>query len=291
MKLSLIICTKNRASQLDLCLKHLNELRGGGLEFEIIVVDNNSSDSTSEVIQGFKNISRYPFISCFSSKVGLGAARNCGVQESSGNILAFTDDDCYLDENYILALDQHFSSSGAEYGMGQILLYDNADDDRVANCIIKEKRILPKNINILPAGLIQGANMFCDKGLFHKAGLFNEDMGAGTDFPCEDIEWACRASNSGAVGVLLPQVIVYHHHMKKKGSIEALSTVHAYDFGRGAYYASLMARGVPNVWDFWRDASMSGNHIASIGHLDRISRELDGASKYFKFISGKYFNE
>ena len=154
----------------------------------------------------------------------------------------------------------------------------------------KRKKILPKNLSILPTGLIQGANIFSKIKVFEKSGLFNEDMGAGTPFPCEDIEWACRATQSGHIGILIPEVIVYHHHKRKINSKEALETIHGYDYGRGAYYASLIARGVPNVWDFWKDTFINSHNIKSTNHLDRVSRELVGASKYFDFIKTKYFS-
>jgi hypothetical protein len=167
--------------------------------------------------------------------------------------------------------------------MGTILLFDSEDDARVANLRIKSKRVLPAR-SLLPTGSIQGANMFFLRSVFHTAGLFDERMGAGTEFPCEDIEMATRASLAGFVGIQIPEPVVHHHHRRKAGSPEADATVAQYDFGRGAYYASLIARGVPGVWDFWRNCGDLGRPLNAV-RLSSLERELQGATRLLAEIS------
>jgi len=67
-------------------------------DHEIIVVDNNSTDNTQEVIRQFP--ARY----VFEPQVGRGPARNKGVQESQGKYLAFIDSDCIADPNWLKEL-------------------------------------------------------------------------------------------------------------------------------------------------------------------------------------------
>jgi hypothetical protein len=67
-------------------------------------------------------------------------------------------------------LERNFINSEADYGQGQILLFDPTDDPRVANSIIKEKIIIEKN-SILSTGLIQGANMFTKREVFEKLAI------------------------------------------------------------------------------------------------------------------------
>ena len=131
--------------------------------------------------------------------------------------------------------------------------------------------------------------MFVKREVFEKIGLFNEDMGAGTEFPCEDIEWACRASLGGFEGILIPDIIIYHHHQRKTNSLEALKVLESYDVGRGAYYASLITLGYYNSWDLWGNINIGKNGIKSINSIKKLSRELNGASRYLDFIASKYF--
>ena len=174
-----------------------------------------------------------------------------------------------------------------QYGAGSIILFDPNDDRRVANLYIEKTRELPA-LSLLPAGIVQGANMFFLRSVFQKAGQFNEKMGAGTEFPCEDIEMATRASLAGFVGIQVPEPLVYHHHRRRSGSREADETVCQYDIGRGAYYASLIARGVPQAWDFWKFCSGLDRPL-SRDRLARLERELQGAARLLADVSKEHW--
>jgi hypothetical protein len=162
--------------------------------------------------------------------------------------------------------------------MGSILLFDPGDDRRVANYAIGAKQELPP-YSLLPAGAIQGANMFFLRDVFERVGPFDSRLGAGTAFPCEDIEMAARASIGGFTGVQLPEPAVYHHHGRKAGSPEAEETLRQYDFGRGAYYASLLSRGVPAAWDLWKACTGPLGPPPDARQLERLERELDAAHR------------
>jgi glycosyltransferase involved in cell wall biosynthesis len=285
MKLSLIICTRNRADQLSQCLEKLDQVHAPPTPVEIVVIDNGSTDHTGAVIDASTRSSKWSIRTAFAEKAGLGHARNCGVEQSTGDLLAFTDDDCYLDPNYFVNLLNSFDRSFCQYGGGQILLFDSEDDPRIANLTFEGRLLIPPKTPVLPTGVIQGANMFFLREVFEKAGLFSVDMGAGTSFPCEDIEMACRASHSGFAGGQLPGFTVYHHHRRRKNSPEAIATIRSYDHGRGAYYASLLARGVPQAWSFWQNTFTSDGNIRSVEHLERLARELQSASQYFEKLA------
>lgn len=147
----------------------------------------------------------------------------------------------------------------------------------MANLILKSKAIIPRQ-SFLPAGAVQGANMFFKREVFHRVGPFNAMMGSGTPFPCEDIEMAGRASLGGFTGAQLPSLIVHHHHGRKKFSVEAEDTVKSYDFGRGAYYASLLRLNQKHIWVNWHQTMAQG--VQNPGQGARYIRELDGARRY-----------
>jgi glycosyltransferase involved in cell wall biosynthesis len=277
VKVSLVICSRNRAAQLAEMLARLSTTDAAIHGVEVILVDSASDDGTIDVMRSFERSATFPIVLAQVERPGLGRARNEGIRRSSGDVICFTDDDCYLSSDYFAKLSKHVNPSRWHYGMGTILLFDSSDDARVANLRIETRRVLPAR-SLLPAGSIQGANMFFLRSVFEKAGLFDERMGAGTEFPCEDIEMATRASLSGFVGIQIPEPIVHHHHRRKAGSPEADATVAQYDFGRGAYYASLIARGVPGVWDFWKNCGDLA-HPLSANRLSSLERELKGATR------------
>ncbi len=102
MKITIILCTYNRCESLAKTLESLCASRFPVLvEWEVLVVDNNSSDQTREVVADFCR--RYPgrFRYLFEAQQGLSYARNAGIRESQGEIVAFTDDDIIVEPDWI----------------------------------------------------------------------------------------------------------------------------------------------------------------------------------------------
>jgi glycosyltransferase involved in cell wall biosynthesis len=225
----------------------------------------------------------YPMTRIVNAGKGLGRARNAGIDAAKGDLIAFTDDDCYLDENYYQALRLQFSEPHQfQYGMGQILLYDETDDYRIANARIGRMGSIPPG-TALPTGTFQGANIFFLREVFEKAGKFRDDLGSGTPFPCEDIEFGTRCSLAGFTGVFTPLVKVYHHHGRKAGSKEADDTVIGYEIGRGAYYGSMIIDGRTEAWKLWLATTYTQGKAPSRTVLQRIEREFRGAADYIRF--------
>lgn len=202
MFLSLIICTKNRASQLKRCLKELAATSRPPCEMEVVIVDNGSTDTTPDVIKEFATAVPYKVTRVTCEKPGLGRARNFGLAEAKGEWLLFTDDDCYVEKDFFLNFVEFVKVSATspqakdiKFGGGPILPYDKQHDPRVATLYIDTIKLLPAN-TMLGAGVVQGANMFYHRAVFAGAGTFNDNMGAGTPFACEDSEMSARRCRS-----------------------------------------------------------------------------------------------
>ncbi len=281
MKISHIICTRNRAEQLRTTFRTFNIPQMKSHQIELVLVDSDSTDDTVKVMEEFAYA--YPKTRIVKAGKGLGRARNAGINAAKGDLIAFTDDDCYLDDNYHQALRLQFSEPQQfQYGMGQILLFDQEDDSRIANARIDRMAII-KPGTALPTGTFQGANIFFLREVFEKAGLFRDDLGSGTPFPCEDIEFATRCSLAGFTGVFTPLVKVYHHHGRKAGSKEAEDTVIGYVIGRGAYYGSMIIDGRTEAWKLWLATTYTQGKPPSRTVLQRIEREFRGAADYIRF--------
>ena len=274
MKASLIIPTRNRAQQLMRCLASVKAAYDPSVELELVVADNGSTDDTKAVVDRFAGEAGFEVRYVFAEKPGGSYARNRGIEASSAEMLIFTDDDCLLRGDFFSEFARTVDLDQFQYGMGQLLRHNKADDIRVAHKAISNLRLIPAHTRVLATGLIHSANMFCHRSVFDRCGLFDENMGAGTPFPCEDIELASRASRAGFVGALLPSIVVFHDHGRRTGSLEARKTIESYDLGRGAYYAKLLTEDMHEIWAHWAVSFSRSNDLGA------LSRELLAASQY-----------
>ena len=113
MNISLIIPTFNRADMLKRTLLSIEKQITGAL-FEIIVIDNGSTDSTKEVCESFKN-SLKNLVYTYDAEPGLLTGRHKGVALSKGEVLCFLDDDVELNDKYIQGVFDVFSENTNVY--------------------------------------------------------------------------------------------------------------------------------------------------------------------------------
>lgn len=107
---TVIICTRNRASSLVRTLASLVDAAAKVSQpWELLVVDNGSSDNTPEVIAGFAD--RLPIRRVFQPVAGLSNARNAGIAEARGALIVWTDDDVLVDPDWLAAYIRAFEQS------------------------------------------------------------------------------------------------------------------------------------------------------------------------------------
>lgn len=276
---SVVICTRNRADQLKVCLEKLPTETFVKYNIQLVLVDSDSSDNTFAIIEEFKKKMSFPIDTVKATEKGLGRALNRGLELCKSDIIVSTDDDCYFKDDYFKNLFDTFDVSKFQYAGGAILLY-KSDHARVGVLNINKEVIIPPK-TFLPAGTIQGANMIIHRSVIDKIGGFRDDMGAGTQFPCEDIEFMARASLAGFTGAQLPNLVIYHDHGREKGSKEHLDILERDDIGRGAYYSSLLINGNAWIWDIW--LKVNARHFKHKSKKDvwkKMAMELKGASDY-----------
>ena len=104
MSISVIVVTLNRAESLQEVLRSL--IRQERQPDEVIVVDNGSTDNTKEVVLNFKDKLNIKYV--YEAQSGIPYARNAGIRNATKDIIAFIDDDCVADRNWLKYLEIPF---------------------------------------------------------------------------------------------------------------------------------------------------------------------------------------
>lgn len=104
VSIDLVICTYNNAALLDATLEAVSrQLVPRDVEWQVLVVDNNCTDETPEVLERHVRSRRLPLRTVVEPRQGLTPARVRGVKETRGEWVAFVDDDCLLEEDWVEA--------------------------------------------------------------------------------------------------------------------------------------------------------------------------------------------
>jgi GT2 family glycosyltransferase len=169
---------------------------------------------------------------------GLASARNAGVKGSTGELVAFTDDDCYVAPELLTTTVAAFEDPVVGFVSGRILLHDPTDYPATINESLAPAVFQPGRY--VRPGALQGANMAFRRSVLEQIGGFDPLFGSGSLFPAEDCDAAARASLKGWTGKYVPEIVVSHHHGRKAGDIPKL--LRDYDVGRGAYHMKLLVK-------------------------------------------------
>ena len=254
-------------------MKKLELLQVPG-SWELVLVDNGSTDDTKAVIEQYRNIISGKLTAITEPQAGVARARNLGWKTSRNPFIAFIDDDCYPDPHYLDAVIKCLKED-ARLGFigGRVLLYDPSDY-RITIQEETQRMELPPG-TFIPAGFIHGANFAFRRAALESVGGFDENFGPGSLFRSgDDVEILARMSAAGWYGAYDPRLLVYHHH-RRKGGIEILHLIERYDYGRGAYYAKclLNPRLRTTYLKHWY------RHIRT-QPLRRTTKEIFSASRY-----------
>lgn len=238
MKASIIIPTYNRADILLLCLTAVSQLKTDPSLFEIIVVDNASTDHTKDVCLHYAKI--HPDLSVryiFESMQGVSYARNSGVIEAQGEIVCLLDDDSPPTPEWLNALLDPFSDPQVGcVGGPSVLDYQGqpipawlAGDLKVhlsAYGLPYTKTTQVSRWEYYPLS----CNMAIRRSLFAELGYFRTDLDRSGDYvlAAGDTEMADRIHSAGWKVLYVPHALVNH-----LVSPNRLSKDYVYHIGRG----------------------------------------------------------
>lgn len=242
MKLSVIVASHNRSKVLGTLLEVLGKQQmPDGSDFEVIVIDNNSSDATKDTCEAFVRRRPERFHYVYEKRQGKSQALNTGIRAAQGDVLVFTDDDCVPDAQWLRSITGEFVSDCSLHVLGgRVELY--CDDDKPVTIRTSRERIAFSSSSQL-FSLIAGCNMAIRRGVFESVGGFDPALGPGTRMAAaEDVELLYRAFTCGFKIVYSPDVLVYHNHGRRTDAqVQALRR--DYVVGRGAFYCKHILRG------------------------------------------------
>ncbi len=221
MRFSIVIPTYNRPWRLHGCLASLAALDYSRDRFEVIVVDDGSTQPVAAVAGGLNlKIIR-------QSNRGPASARNLGVAHASGEILAFLDDDCAPQPDWLLRMDAAaVRSPGALLG-GRT---SNGCDDNVyaaVNQLLVDTVIDWLRENSSPLQFFPSNNLAAPSADFREVGGFDSGFAIAAG---EDRDLCGRWMASGRPLVEVPQACIVHYHPQSLCSFIGMH----FRYGRGA---------------------------------------------------------
>jgi glucosyl-dolichyl phosphate glucuronosyltransferase len=218
MDISVIICTYNRAATLSRCLAYLAAQRvPEGVGWEVVVVDNNSTDHTSKVVKDAA-AKGLPILYVHEASQGLCYARNRGIENSRGSIIAYIDDDILTDPEWLIGLVSVFQKTGCDAAGGPIHLETEGKPlpkwllppgwGYLGHIDHGEKMIALDGRKHYP----HGGNMAFRREVFDNIGKFDVRLGrtGNKQFKGEETEYFSRLASRGAKIIYEPKAKVLH---------------------------------------------------------------------------------
>lgn len=221
MTITVIVCTHNRCRSLAKTLESvLRQTLHDPVEWEILVVDNNSKDNTRAVVQDFQE--RFPgrFRYVFEANQGVSHARNAGIREARGEILVFIDDDETATDGWLQNITCNLHGEKWMGAGGPVVSVWDRPEPRW----LKARNSFTMGpISAFDFHAVQdqdqeltdppiGANMAFKKEAFVRLGGFRTDLGrkGKTLLSNEDTEFGRRLMANGYQMVWAPTAILYH---------------------------------------------------------------------------------
>ena len=218
MKITVILCTYNRCRSLAKALESATALKLPETnEWEILVVDNNSTDDTRQVVQSFCRQHPGRFRYLFEPQQGKSHALNAGIRVAHADVLAFTDDDVTVDPAWLEKLTASLDDGRWAGSAGRILPQQTfrpppwlSFSEGLARGPLALFDPGPEVQELSEAPF--GANMAFRCGVFEKHGGFRTDLGPcpGSEIRSEDSEFAYRLLAAGEHLRYERSAVVYH---------------------------------------------------------------------------------
>lgn len=200
--ISVAVCTRNGSSTLRGCLEALGKQTHPN--YEVLVVDDGSTDATPEIAQSF------PFVRYVrQDHAGLSAARNRGMDEAKGDLIAYTDDDCIPDEDWLLQVCRAFDDERCVAAGGPNLPPPPRNG---TECCVAVAPGAPSHVLLddFEAEHLPGCNLVIRKSALRAIGGFREEFVCAGD----DVDVCWRLQSHGGKLRFVPAAVVWHHRRR-----------------------------------------------------------------------------
>lgn len=210
-RVSVVVCSMNGSRTIDDCFSGLERIDYP--DFEVIVVDDGSTDDTGKKAGAFAAASDLRVTVHRTANRGLSAARNLGLASATGEIVAYLDDDARPDPDWLTHLAAAFTST-AHAGIGGPNVTPH-EDGRVAACVANAPGgPIHVMVTDLEAEHIPGCNMAFRREALLGIGGFDPRFRAAGD----DVDVCWRLQDAGHTLGFAPAAMVWHH---RRGSVRA----------------------------------------------------------------------
>ncbi len=203
--ITVIVCSYNGSATIEECLQEI--LKADYPKFDVLVVNDGSTDNVADIV------SRYPVKLISTTNHGLSSARNTGMYNATGEIIAYIDDDAYPDRHWLRYLAYtYLTTDHACVGGPNIAPYD---DPFISTCVANSPG---GPVHVLDtdeiAEHVPGCNMSFRKDALMKIGGFDPLYRAAGD----DVDVCWRIQQSGRTVGFHPSAVVWHH---RRNSLKA----------------------------------------------------------------------
>lgn len=209
-KVSVIVPCFDAEKTLGPCLDSLKAIRYPAERLEVIIVDNGSTDGTRALL------AEYPFRALVETRRGSYAARNAGVKEAAGDVLAFTDSDCVVDPDWISEAVKALEDPAVGGVAGEVRPLEPqslVEEFQARQSAVSQSTTFGHPY--LPYALT--ANAVYRRSVFDKIGDFEASWVSGGD---ADFSWRMQVEAKKKL-VYSRTAVVYHHHRSTPESLFA----------------------------------------------------------------------
>jgi len=222
--ISVIVPAYQAENTIEECLTSLLNIEYPKERLEVIVVDNNSTDSTKDII------AKFDVIYLFEEKKNAYAARNRGIEEARYDLVAFTDSDCIVSGDWLAKIVKYFEDDEVGIVGGKILPYSIEND---VERFIDYRRILDQE-KMLAGG--DFSYPFCvTANSVIKYSLLKGLGGFDTFFKIAgDADFCWRAGFMGVKIAYADDAVVYHKH--RANILDLYNQSFQYGFGRASLF-------------------------------------------------------
>jgi glucosyl-dolichyl phosphate glucuronosyltransferase len=226
--LSVIICTYNREEYIGKTLMHFNNQSANENLFEIVIVDNKSNDKTADICKEFINSNPNIDVKYYlEQNQGLSYARNTGIAKSKGDLIAFIDDDAFVNHNYIEEVIRFFKENQDINSIGGRIYpeYEKGEPAWMSKYLWPLVAALDNGDKVKPfkgRKFPLGANMAFRAEIFEKYDHFNVELGRrGTVLEAgEEKDLFFRMRKNGEKIFYVPSVAVKHIIPEKRTHLD-----------------------------------------------------------------------